>query len=346
MTQFTLFTNVDAYYTALKKALQAAQHHIHLVAFAFDAGHIGRDIGHVLAQKAASGVAVHLMVDEVGLYVDNWRHGWRNRQLLAQLRTSGVEIDLFRPQGKRISQYNRLHCKFCTIDNKSAFIGGSNIGDYYLGWRDTNLQLVGDLGNGFVHLYASLRRFKNHNQPAFCPTDLSVAGMPLRLTIPGHRQDIRRALLTLILATKKAVYLRSWYFLPDREIMNALLSQAERGVHVQILFSHQTRIPPIDIANRHLCRQLTRAGAHIYRYHGRFMHAKEAWTAEGDSLIGSANIDRWALRTNFECSLQISSQPLARQLTDELQKDLACCQPAKRDFRRRFSVPGIDYLIR
>jgi cardiolipin synthase A/B len=341
MTQFKLFTNVEEYYTELQSALRAAEYHIHMAYYTFDDGKIARSVGHILAQKAAAGVTVKLMVDEMGLYLDNWQNGWRNRQLLAQLQASGIQVDMFRPRGDRLSQYNRLHCKFCAIDGITAFIGGSNIGEHYLDWRDTNLRLTGDLGNGFALLYNSLYQFSNgHFDPsttlsgtrlsashAACPTDLTIAEMPLLLTVPGHRQDIRRTLLGLILSAKTSVTLRSWYFFPDEEIMNALLSQAEKGVRVTILFSHHTRMPFIDIANRGLCRRLEGAGVRVLRYNGRYMHAKEAWNDQGDILLGSANIDRWALRTNFECCLLIRDQALANQLSRELQADTAYCCP-------------------
>lgn len=326
MTQFKLFNNVHEHYTALQAALRNAKHQIFMAYFAFDDGQIARSVGHILAQKAAAGVEVNLLVDEAGQYLDNWRNGRRNRQLLAQMQASGVQVDLFRPRGRRLSQFNRLHCKFCAIDGVTAFVGGSNVGDHYLGWRDTNLRLEGALGDGFARLYASLRQFGGQGRISDCPAQLSVADMPLLLTVPGRRQDIRRALLDIILSAKSVVTLRSWYFLPDKEIMNALLSQAENGVRVTILFSHHTRVPLIDIANRRLCRELTRAGALIFRYTGRFMHAKEAWNDQGDILIGSANIDRWALRTNFECCLRIKNHKLSHQLSAELSADAVHCQ--------------------
>ncbi len=325
MTQFKLFNDVHEFYTALQASLKAARQHIHMAYYAFDDGQIARSVAHILAQKSASGVEVNVMIDEAGLYLDNWQHDRRTRRLLAQMRASGVQVDLFRPHGKRLSQSNRLHCKFCAVDGTTAFVGGSNIGDHYLELRDTNLRLEGELGDDFTRLYATLREFSGHGSTTICPVELSIAGMPLLLTVPGRRQDIRRALLDLILSAKTAVTLRSWYFLPDKEIMNALLSQAENGVRVTILFSHHTRVPLIDIANRRLCRRLMKAGVHIYRYTGRFMHAKEVWNDQGDILLGSANIDRWALRTNFECCLHIKDPKLARQLVRELHADTVHC---------------------
>ncbi|MCA9875344.1 MAG: hypothetical protein KC441_16850, partial [Anaerolineales bacterium] len=46
--------------------------------------------------------------------------------------------------------------------------------------------------------------FGNGRGPT-CPPALTMAGMPLLPTAPGHRQDIRRALLDLILSARTAV---------------------------------------------------------------------------------------------------------------------------------------------
>jgi phosphatidylserine/phosphatidylglycerophosphate/cardiolipin synthase-like enzyme len=90
-------------------------------------------------------------------------------------------------------------------------------------------------------------------------------------------------------------------------------------------------VPFIDLANRSLAARLSRSGVQIYRYTGRYMHAKEAWNDRGDILIGSANIDRWALRTCFECCLHIRSDELARQLTTVLRREArAFCQPGRK----------------
>lgn len=335
MSTRQLFTNVSDFYTNMCDALKQAETSIHMAYYAFDNGRWANRIGHILAQKAAMGIPVHLMVDEMGLYLDNVRNARQNRLLLERLENSGVQVVLFRPNGRRLSQYNRLHCKFCAIDNQTVFVGGSNIGDHYEQWRDSNMRIDGTFGDGFPKLYDSLHRFiDGENEHPHRLSMLQIADMPLLLTIPGHRQDIRRSLLDLILSAKTAVFIRSWYFLPDKEILNALLTQAENGVRVTILFSHRTRVPLIDIANRWLTRKLTQAGVKIYRYADGYMHAKEAWNDQGDVLFGSANIDRWALHSNFECCLRITDTILTERLTRELYADVSCClTPEKRTGR-------------
>lgn len=326
-TKYTLFTDVYDFYGNLLTALQQAEDSIHMIYFAFDHGDWANRISRVLRQKAANGVAVHLMVDEIGMAVDNVRNIWRNRALLAELQAAGVQVDVFRPAGRRLSQFNRLHAKICAIDRRTVFIGGSNIGDHYLDWRDSNLRLDSEWGDTFAQLYSCLHQFSQGEiNRGVRQSDLHVNDVSLMLTVPGHRQDIRRTLLDLILEAEQSVTLRTWYFLPDTEILNALLSQAENGVDVTVLFSHHTRVPFIDAINKIMGDRLARSGAYVYRYRGRYMHAKEAWNDKGNILFGSANIDRWALNSNFECSLRFHDNHLAWQLQQALQMDLCHCR--------------------
>ncbi len=346
--QHTLFTDVADFYGKLLASLQQAEESIHLIYFAFDSGEWADKIGDLLQEKASSGVAVHLMVDEIGMAVDNLRNAYRNRVLLSRLQAGGVQVDLFRPAGRRLSQFNRLHVKVCAVDQGTVLMGGSNIGDHYLGWRDTNICLKGDFGDTFARLYGYLRQFSSLNATrgttaqANPQLDLPVQDASLLLTVPGRRQDIRRTLLELILEAERSVNIRSWYFLPDPEILNALLSQAERGIDVTVLFSDRTRVPFIDAANRLVAHKLAQSGVCVQRYRGRYMHAKEAWNDKGQILFGSANIDPWALGSNFECDLQLHDSALAQQLQQALYADRDNCvgwnfvrpwQPAFSGFR-------------
>ncbi len=321
-----LYTDSLPFYQDIESAIKGARNQVYMAYYAFDHGKWAKRFAKSMSQKAAEGVKVHLMIDQAGIYLENISNFQSNRKLLNDLRLAGVKVHIFRPDGRRIGPFNRLHCKFCAIDNHTAFIGGSNIGDHYLKWRDTNLKIEGDLGDDFGRLYRTLKIFgSSSTKQPHRPGHLQVGEHPLLLTLPGHHKEIRRALLALIFDARESINLRSWYFLPDREIAQALLSQAEQGVRINVLFSHKTRFPLIDLANRPLTRQLTRAGARIYRYCGTYMHAKEAWNEQGTILFGSANIDRWALHSNFECCLQINSLPLAHELTHQFQVDIHKC---------------------
>jgi len=154
-------------------------------------------------------------------------------------------------------------------------------------------------------------------------TNLRVGNERLWLTIPHHRYDVREALMNLILNADKSVFIRTWYFLPDDEMLEALCAQAKKGVQVNVLLSHQTRVRPVDFANYLYVHKLVCAGGHVYRYSGQYMHSKAAWNDHGNVLFGSANMDAHSMRINFESCLQINDSKLAWELRRSFYQDLA-----------------------
>ena len=342
-TEKRLFTQVEPYYKNLIAELNQAQDSISMMYYAFDSGEWAESIAKVLAAKAQTGVRTRLMVDEFGQVLDEPRHTRQNQELMQALREAGVQVEIFKPDGNRLTKLNRLHCKVCAIDQRTVFLGGSNIGDHYLGWDDYNLRLDGSLGSTFHQVYDYVGSFSEGSarphKPALNLSELHAGDAQLWLTVPEQRRDIRRALLNLILDADREICLRTWYFLPDEEILNALRSQAENGVHVHVLLSHKTRVRPIDFANYIHCHKLAKSGGHIYRYTEKYMHAKVAWNNHGDVLFGSANFEKVALQNTFECSVTLRDHNLAAHLQRKLKADEQLCLMQTPDIFRRRPLP-------
>lgn len=131
--------------------------------------------------------------------------------------------------------------------------------------------------------------------------------------------------MQLILIAEKAIYIRTWYFIPDEEILNALCWQAQRGVQVHIMLSHKTRVRPVDFANYLHGHRLVCKGGHVYRYTGKYMHSKVAWNDRGEVLFGSANMDARSMKINFEFCLKINDHNLAWELCCSFNNDLEVC---------------------
>jgi phosphatidylserine/phosphatidylglycerophosphate/cardiolipin synthase-like enzyme len=113
-----------------------------------------QQISEVLVAKAAEGVSVRLMVDEIGQAFDKPTHAFQNIALFEHLRSHGVQVDIYRPASP-LHINNRLHCKIVAIDNRIAFLGGSNIGDYYTTWSDSNLRRL-----ALIKRFRFTRRFR------------------------------------------------------------------------------------------------------------------------------------------------------------------------------------------
>lgn len=320
---YRLFTDVHTFYDNLTETIAQAQHSVTLMYYTFDWGEWALKISRILANRQAAGVSVRLLVDEIGLLVDSPSNIVRNRLLMAELSDAGVEVVLFRPRQRRTSHFNRLHFKLCVVDQTTVFVGGSNIGDEYLLMDDLNLRLDGPTGDSIDDLYAYLTQPNNNSLHL---SDLRIGKLPLLLTLPGHRQDVRRTLLGLILDAQHTLFIRTWMFLPDREIVNALLHQSERGCQVNVLFSDRTRVPLIDAASYVIGHKLIKAGVRVWRYTPHFMHAKASWNDLGQVLFGSANLDSKALNSNFECSLLLQNHSIADQLQAQFESDLTHCR--------------------
>lgn len=320
----TLYTEVAPFFEALIEGITGAKERVSMMYFAFDHGVWAEKIAEATVSARARGVRVRLMVDELGLVLDNPINAVQNRFLLDDLRRQGIEVCQFSPKGHRLNRSNRLHVKVCAIDETLAFIGGSNIGDHYLEWSDHNFEMRGKIGDVFHDVFDYLDRFTGHAPTVSDIPHLSqlrADDAQVWLTVPKQRRDVRRALLDLILDADKEVNVRTWYFIPDNEILDALHSQASNGVLVRILLSDRTKIRLIDVANPSLAEDLTKAGAKVYRYTESFMHSKAAWNNNGEVLFGSANLDGKAMASNFELSVFIKSPTLASELTSVFDKD-------------------------
>jgi cardiolipin synthase len=343
ITEKTLFTQVQPFYTNMLSELMRAENTISMMYYAFDHGEWADKISQILIAKAQDGVRTRLMVDEFGQVLDEPRHLFQNQDLMQMMEASGVEIIIFKPEGNRLTKLNRLHCKICAIDQRTVFLGGSNIGDHYLGWTDSNLRLDGQVGNTFHQVFDFIASFSEGQHP-FEISEMNLSYLfagdtQVWLTVPEQRRDIRRAMLNLILNADREIYLRTWYFLPDKEILNALRSQAEKGVRVYVLLSHKTRVRPIDFANYIHCHKLAKSGGQIFRYTEKYMHAKVAWNDHGDVVFGSANLEKMALQNTFECCISVCDKQLAGELRRSFETDTHKCLVQTPDIFRQRPLP-------
>jgi len=322
----TLFTSVTSYYENLLSALETAENTISMMYYAFDYGDWTEKLSDVLVEKARSGVRIRLLADGMGQVLDNFRHTLKNNTLIRYLKEAGIEVEIFRPRGFGLRKFNRLHCKMCAIDQRTTFIGGSNIGDYYTTWDDTNIRLDGNLGNTFHDVFEYVRHFSNEHKPPSNPdlnlSNLSAGDTQIHLTIPKKRQDIREALVQLITNANQSIHIRAWCFLPDREILNLLQTKAEEGVDVNILLSHKSRTRPVDFANYIHGHKLTKSGGNVFRYTEKYLHGKVVWNNIGEILIGSANLINISMTKAFECSITFQDPSLAMSLQEGFEEDI------------------------
>ena len=112
------------------------------------------------------------------------------------------------------------------------------------------------------------------------------------------------------------IYLTHAYFIPDTDVLSALIRAARRGVDVRIIIPAESNHIVADWLSRGFYSHLLRSGIRLLLYQGAMVHAKTA-TIDGQwSTIGTANIDRLSLLGNYEINMEVFNTDVARQMEE------------------------------
>lgn len=130
-------------------AIQSAQHSIHFETFIMTPGKRAQDFAAAIAQKAAEGVSVQVMVD-------SWGTRSLPKKYWQRLQLAGVQVVFFNPFDWRApaNYAGRTHRKMLIIDSKRVLVGGAGISDLWDGtekeddeksWMDIEFALEGEV---------------------------------------------------------------------------------------------------------------------------------------------------------------------------------------------------------
>ena len=128
--------------------------------------------------------------------------------------------------------------------------------------------------------------------------------MPRNVVYP-----IRGMYLNAIDRASHHIYMTHAYFIPDTDILSALVRAARRGVDVRIIIPAESNHIVADWLSRGFYNQLLRNGVRLLLYQGAMVHAKTA-------TIGTANIDRISLQGNYEINMEVFNPGVARQMEE------------------------------
>lgn len=228
------------------------------------------------------------------------------------------------------------HRKVLVVDDRVGFVGGYNIGSLYAKqWRDTHLKITGpsvwDLRQAFTSMWNSNRRrlWSRHARPELPevaagfwePRIQAVNNIPSNLVFPT-----RGVYLDAINRAGKHILITTAYFIPDRQILDALLAASKRGVDVRVIIPEASNHVLADWLSRGFYTALLRAGVTILLYQNAMIHAKTA-TVDGEwSIVGTANLDRLSLTGNYEIGMEIYDTDLAGDLERIFEIDSSNCR--------------------
>ena len=271
---------------------------------------LGRRLGAAVADAAMRGVRTWVIYDGVG-------SRGLSRSWPARLREAGAEVlnpDAARGPTSRLDINFRNHRKTVIVDGHTAFVGGHNVGDKYLGldprfgrWRDTHVELRGPVAVQAQAVFAedwhwasgdSLEEGLDWSLPAPRPGGQTAALVP---TGPGDEADTGALMfLTAITAASRRVWIASPYFVPDAAILSALVAAAMAGKDVRLILPAMIDHYLPWLASHAYFDEVRQAGVKVFRYTDGFMHQKVVLVDDDLCAVGTANLDNRSFRLNFE----------------------------------------------
>jgi cardiolipin synthase len=306
----------------------------------------------ILERKAREGVRVYVLFDEIGSY--NLPRRYRR-----DLAEAGAVILPFRTS-KGISnrfQINfRNHRKIVVIDGHTAYVGGLNVGDEYVGkhkrfgpWRDTHCEVKGPVVQAIQFTFLEDWFWATGSVPELDWTPLPAPGdNETALCLSSDPSDLLEScglfFMHLINSARQRIWIASPYFVPDSALIYALQLAAIRGVDVRVMLPNIADHILVWLAGFQYIAEAEPAGVKFYRYQTGFMHHKVIVVDDDLAAVGTANFDNRSIRLNFELMLVFADKSFAAAVAEMLENDFAGCKQvtadelATRPFLFRFAV--------
>ncbi|WP_425499394.1 cardiolipin synthase [Anoxynatronum sibiricum] len=351
----------------LLSELKKAERFIFMEYFIIEEGVMWNQILEVLKEKAAQGVDVRLIYDDMGCLFT------LPRDYHSQLESMGIQCGVFNPLIPVLSlrMNHRDHRKITVIDGHTGFTGGINLADEYINeivkyghWKDTGIIIKGPavwnltvmflamwdylkgLEEDYFQFHPSAHHHHNHNEtgvaditdrPGSGADDLPETGFvqPFADSPLDDEPVSETVYLNMIYKAKKSVYITTPYLIIANEMVTALCAAAKGGVDVRIITPHKWDKWYVHVVTRTYYRVLVESGVKIYEYTPGFMHAKTFVVDDLYGVVGTINMDYRSLYLHFECGVWLYHTPSVKELTHDFLDTLKVChQVTMKDFQQ------------
>ncbi len=333
--------NGEATFGAIFKGIDDAQEYILVQFYKIHDDKLGTKLQTKLINKAREGVKVYLLYDDIGCTT-------LHRSYMEKMRNNGIHVHNFKSRKgwtHRLRLNFRNHRKIVVVDGKTAFVGGLNVSDKYMGihpkfgfWRDTHVKIEGPSVQ-CVQL------------PFISDWFWATREVPELNWEPVFRQEWKNNVLVLssgpadefetcgiffvhsINSAKKRLWIISPYFVPDQQVLSALQLAGLRGVDVKLMIPQKTDLLITNLSALSYLQEITKAGIKVYRYSKGFLHQKTMLIDDDRSMIGTSNLDNRSFRINFEINILFSSREFAGKVEEMMIED----------FENSFRITDEDY---
>ncbi len=346
-----LLENGPNTYAAMLSAIADAHDHIDMETYILEDDEAGQRFADALIDKQGQGVQVNLIRDSVGTL-------HTSKEFFKRLMDAGIQVIEYNPvnpltakAGWDVNQ--RDHRKLLIVDGRIGVLGGINISSVYSGgsssagglsgsgatksqtdmpWRDTDLQLEGpvvaQLQKLFIETWESQKGPPLASRNYFPP--LAAAGKEVVRAIGSTPDEpysqIYVTLISAINSAEKSIFLTNAYFVPDPQLLQALIAAVARGVDVKLIVPSVTDSSLVFHAGRSHYATLLRGGVKLYERHEALLHAKTVLIDGVWATVGSTNLDWRSFLHNQELTAVVLGPEFGEKMRNAFERDLAASE--------------------
>jgi cardiolipin synthase len=330
---YELITSDTEAYERMLTEMQNAKESIDIATYVFKFDQTTEALLAVMTLRAKEGIRVRLLMDIVGslgVYI--------NQKCFKALKEAGGEIAFFTPILKRPFQNYinlRNHRKIYLFDQTTLLSGGMNLSNEYMGvddgtkrWDDMMYYLKGPAVHSFYSIfhndwvYATKAEVKNDLK-----MDESYDGDAIVQVVPSgpdiERDALYETLLNAIYTAKERIWIVTPYFVPDENIVQALIIAQHKGVDIKLITPKQSDNFIADMGRSPYMRELDEVGVDVVLYEGEMLHAKAILFDTVGGMVGSVNIDNRSLFLNYEVVTFVYSPQVIESLESWMKKLIA-----------------------
>ncbi len=338
-TESCYYTSGEECYPVLLAELRKAEHFIFMEYFIVEEETMWDNILQILKQKAAEGVEVRFMYDDMGCVT------LLPYKYYKKLEESGIKSVAFNPVIPFFSlvMNHRDHRKITIIDGNVGFMGGWNLADEYINlkerfgyWKDTGVMIKGDavwnLTSMFLVTWNSMKQEKDEDIRRYMPGMLTPNAVEAEGYVqpygdsPLDRESVSESVfLNMINTAQDYIYMSTPYLVIDNEMMTALILAAKRGVDVRIITPGIPDKKYVFLLTQSYYSQLVKGGVKIYQYDPGFIHAKSFVCDDKFAIVGTINLDYRSLYLHFECGTFFYKTPVVAAVKADLLETMEVC---------------------
>ena len=311
-TDSQFFANGEEMWQQMLEDLKRAEKFIFLEYYIVDEGLMWDSILEILEEKAAQGVEVKMLYDDIGCMVT------LPGDYTVHLRSKGIDAHKFNKVIPRmtVAYNNRDHRKILVIDGQISYTGGINLADEYINhierfghWKDSGIRIDGPATQAFTRLFlmnwyinrgeiSDFDQYHLENQTRFGSGLCIPYGSGPK---PIYKTKVGKIVYqNLINQAEDFVYITTPYLIIDYDLTEDIKNAAMRGVDVRIVTPHIPDKKLIQLITRGAYPDLLSAGVRIFEYTPGFIHSKQMIVDDRFAAVGTINLDYRSLVHHYE----------------------------------------------